>query len=397
MKPLLTFEGQSPRAKNLRILALVIAALALAWGAWYGLYAQYRISTDNAYVVGNVIQITPQTTGTILSIQADETDWVQAGQPLIKLDPTDAKLALEQARLDLVKAVRDTTGLFANTQSAKALLDAKEADAKRAHAEFERARDDVQRRSPLVQSGAVSQEEWQHAQTQLTAARNQEAAAQSAALAAREQWTAANSQTQGLDVTTHPNVERAAARVREAYLALARTDSKSPVNGHVAKRSAQVGQRVQPGTPLMSVVALDQIWVDANFKESQLANLRIGQAAELEADVYGHKVTYHGKVAGLGAGTGAAFALLPAQNATGNWIKVVQRVPVRIQLDAQEVQQNPLRVGLSMDVTVHTSDQNGKRLADAVRTEPVASTAIYDAQDAAAQADIQQIIANQLK
>jgi membrane fusion protein (multidrug efflux system) len=397
MKPLSTFEGASPRAKNLRILALVIAAVALTWGAWYGLYAQYRISTDNAYVVGNVIQITPQTTGTIMSIQADETDWVQAGQPLIKLDPTDAKLALEQARLDLIKAVRDTAGLFANAQSSKALLDAKEAEAKRAHAEFERARDDVQRRSQLVQSGAVSQEEWQHAQTQLAAARNQEAAAQSAALAAREQWTAANSQTQGLEVTTHPNVERAAARVREAYLALARTDLKSPVHGHVAKRSAQVGQRVQPGTPLMSVVALDQIWVDANFKESQLANLRIGQPAELEADVYGHKVTYHGKVAGLGAGTGAAFALLPAQNATGNWIKVVQRVPVRIQLDAQEVQQNPLRVGLSMDVTVQTSDQNGKRLADAVRTEPVASTAIYDAQDAAAQADIQQIIANQLK
>ena len=252
----------------------------------------------------------------------------------------------------------------------------------------------MQRRSPLLSSGAVSQEELQHAQTQLNSARNQDTAMQAAASAAREQWTAAKSQTEGLEVGTHPNVQRAAAHMREAYLAWVRTDLRAPVDGHVAKRAAQVGQRVQPGAPLMSVVALDQLWVDANFKESQLADLRIGQPAQLQADVYGHKVSYHGKVVGLGAGTGAAFALLPAQNATGNWIKVVQRVPVRIALNPQEVTQNPLRIGLSMEVIVDTSDQNGKRLADTPRHEAVASTTIFDAQDAAINAEIGQIIAD---
>jgi membrane fusion protein (multidrug efflux system) len=197
-------------------------------------------------------------------------------------------------------------------------------------------------------------------------------------------------------VNNHPNVARAAARLREAYLAYQRIDLKAPMDGHIAKRSVQVGQRVQAGTPLMTLVALNQLWVDANFKESQLEALRIGQPAELRADVYGQSVVFHGKVAGLGAGTGAAFALLPAQNATGNWIKVVQRVPVRIVLDPQELAEHPLRVGLSMDVTVDTADQSGRVVSDSTREGPVSATTIYDAQQTQADAEVARIIAANL-
>ena len=191
-------------------------------------------------------------------------------------------------------------------------------------------------------------------------------------------------------------MQRAAAKVREADLALQRIALVAPTDGHIAKRGVQLGQRVQAGAPLMTLVALDRLWVDANFKESQLQDLRIGQSAELEADVYGSKVTYHGKVEGLGAGTGAAFALLPAQNATGNWIKVVQRVPVRIALDPQELAAHPLRVGLSMNVTVDTQDQSGKSLADVPRTTPAAATEVFAAQEQAAQKRVDRIIAAHL-
>jgi len=214
--------------------------------------------------------------------------------------------------------------------------------------------------------------------------------------AAREQLAASQAQTEGTSVAEHPAVQRAAAKVREADLALQRIDLVAPIDGHIAKRGVQLGQRVQAGSPLMTLVALDRLWVDANFKESQLKDLRIGQDAELQADVYGSKVTYHGKVEGLGAGTGAAFALLPAQNATGNWIKVVQRVPVRIALDPQELAAHPLRVGLSMDVTVDTQDQGGKALADAPRSTPAASTAVFATQERAAQQRVDRIIAANL-
>ena len=214
--------------------------------------------------------------------------------------------------------------------------------------------------------------------------------------AAQEQLAASLTQTEGTSIEQHPNVLRAAARVREAYLAVQRAQLVAPLDGHVAKRGVQVGQRVQAGAPLMTLVALNDLWVDANFKESQLKTLRIGQPAELEADVYGTKVTYHGTVTGLGAGTGAAFALLPAQNATGNWIKVVQRVPVRIALDPKEVAEHALRVGLSMEVKVDTANQSGKALADTQRTAPVAATTVFDEQLKAADDDVARIIAANL-
>ena len=252
------------------------------------------------------------------------------------------------------------------------------------------------RRQPLVASGAVGQEEFKHATAQLAAARSSAEAARAAVLAAREQLASNQSLTEGIAVDQHPNVLRASARVREAYVALQRAELQAPVAGYVARRNVQLGQRVPAGSPLLSVIALDQVWVDANFKESQLKNLRIGQPVELSADVYGKNVKYHGTIDGLGAGTGAAFALLPAQNATGNWIKVVQRVPVRIALDPKEVAEHPLRVGLSMEVKVDTADQSGKTLADTQRTTPVAATAVFDEQFKAADDEVAHIIAANL-
>src|SRR3989344_4872387 len=358
-EPLTANEANTARRRGLTLIAAAVALVAIGWGGWHWANGRHVETTDNAYVAGNVVQITPQIGGTVVSIGADDTDYVKAGQLLVKLDPADARVALEQA-------------------------------------DAPRMQDDVNRRAPLMASGAVGKEEFQHATAQLAAAKSTVAAAQSAVLAAQEQLAASQTQTEGTSIEQHPNVQRASARVREAYLAVQRAQLVAPLDGHVAKRGVQVGQRVQAGAPLMTLVPLNDLWVDANFKESQLKTLRIGQPAELEADVYGTKVTYHGTVTGLGAGTGAAFALLPAQNATGNWIKVVQRVPVRIALDPKEVAEHPLRVGLSMEVKVDTADQSGKTLADTQRTTPVAATAVFDAQFKAADDEVAHIIAANL-
>lgn len=381
------------RRKGLQIIGGVVVAAALLWSVWYFVFSRHHATTDNAYVIGNVLQITPQVNGTVVSIEADETDFVKAGQALVKLDKADAKVALEQAQSQLAQTVREVRSLFTNSSALDAQVKLREADALRAEVELSRTQEDVNRRAPLVSTGAVSKEEFQHASAQLDAAKNSAQAAQAALNAAREQLKSGQTQTDGTSVKDHPNVARAAAKMREAYLAYQRSDVLAPTDGHIAKRSVQVGQRVQAGMPMMTMVALNQLWVDANFKESQLQELRIGQPAELLADVYGKNVVFHGKVAGLGAGTGAAFSLLPAQNATGNWIKVVQRVPVRILLDPQELSAHPLRVGLSMDVNVDTSDTSGKTLADVQRASPASATTIYDSLQAAADAEVQRIIA----
>ena len=396
MSELSSTDLNNARRRGLKIVAGTVALAGLAWGGWHWLHGRHHEVTDNAYVAGNVVQITPLVGGTVVAIQADDTDFVKAGQTLVRLDPADARVALQQAEAALAQTVREVRGLFANNATLAAQIQLREADLARVQADLSRAQEDYNRRSALVGDGAVGQEEFQHAKAQLSAAKSAVAAAQSGATAAREQLAASQTQTEGTTVEQHPNVQRAAAKVREAYLALQRADLVAPIDGHVAKRGVQVGQRVQAGAPLMTVVALNQLWVDANFKESQLEALRLGQPAELVADVYGQKVTFHGTVAGLGAGTGAAFALLPAQNATGNWIKVVQRVPVRIALDPKELAEHPLRVGLSMEVTVDTAEQDGKTLADAPRAQPVAATTVYEAQQAAADADVQRVIASAL-
>jgi len=382
MTELTPIEIADKRRRGLTLIACAVGAAALVWGGLHWFVGRHHIDTDNAYVVGNVLQITPQVNGTVLSIQADETDFVHAGQTLVKLDEVDARVALEQAQAQLAQSVRESRSLFANSASLIAQMSLRQAD-------FKRAQDDVNRRAPLVSSGAVSQEEFDHASAQL-------AIALSSLTVAKEQLNAAQTQTEGTTVEAHPGVLRSAAKLREAYLALQRVNVKAPIDGHVAKRGVQLGQRVQLGTPLMTMVALNQLWVDANFKESQLKELRIGQPAELQADVYGKNIVFHGKVLGLGAGTGAAFSLLPSQNATGNWIKVVQRVPVRIALDPQELAAHPLRVGLSMDVMVDTSDQSGKILSDVIHEGNVAATGIYESQQVAADAEVARIIAAHL-
>jgi len=388
--------GNPARKKALTAVAAAVAVAGIAYGAYYALVLNHYEHTDNAYVQGNVVQLTPQVGGTVLAINADDTDFVKAGQVIVKLDPADAQVALDQAEAQLAQTVREVRTLFANNATLKAQIALREADLARAQSEVARAQDDVSRRSPLLATGAVGKEEFNHANSQLTAAKSAVMAAQSATLAAREQLTSNQALTDNTSVEQHPNVLRASARVREAYLAVKRADLAAPVDGYIAKRSVQLGQRVQAGAPLMSVIALKQVWVDANFKESQLKNLRIGQPVTLTADMYGNKVEYHGKVDGLGAGTGAAFALLPAQNATGNWIKVVQRLPVRVALDAQEVAAHPLRVGLSMQARVDVSDTSGKTLADAPRSSGVAQNTVGEASHADADAEVRKIIAANL-
>ena len=389
-------ESTTARRRGLTLIAIALGVSGLAWGGWHWLHGRHQENTDNAYVAGNVVQITPQVGGTVVAIQADDTDFVKAGQVLVKLDAADASIALEQAEAQLAQTVREVRTLFANNSTLQAQVQLREADLSRSQTDLARAQEDSQRRAPLVASGAIGKEEFQHALAQASAAKSTVMAAQSAVMAAKEQLSASQTQTEGTSVPQHPSVQRAAAKVREAYLALQRVELLAPTDGHIAKRGVQLGQRVQAGAPLMTLVALNQLWVDANFKENQLQSLRMGQAAEMEADVYGTKVVYHGKVVGLGAGTGAAFALLPAQNATGNWIKVVQRVPVRIALDAKDLAEHPLRVGLSMDVSVDTQDQSGKTLADSPRSSPAAVTTVFESQQRAADQRVERIIAAHL-
>ena len=387
-----------PRRRRTALLAIagVVGLGAVAAGVYWALVLNHYESTDNAYVQGNLVQITPQVGGTVLAIYADDTDQVKAGAPLVRLDAADAQVALDQAKAQLAQTVREVRVMYANNATLSAQIALRESEVTRVNADLERAQDDLNRRAPLVATGAVGKEEFDHAASQLAALKSGLASAQSALVAAREQLASNQSMTDGVAVERHPNVQRAAARVREAWLALARASLPAPVDGVVAKRSVQVGQRVAAGAPLMTLVPLSDLWVDANFKEGQLRKLRIGQPATLEADVYGRKVEYHGKVVGLGAGTGSAFSLLPAQNATGNWIKVVQRVPVRIVLDPKELAANPLRIGLSMEVKVDVGNTGGHQLSEVVRSAPVAQTSVFDHLNADADAEVRRIIAANL-
>jgi len=359
-------NGLPPEGRRARALVLLFAVFILAgiaYAVYWTLVARYIESTDDAYVGGNLVQITPQVPGTVLAIGADDTDYVKAGQTLVELDQADARVALDQAEAALARSVSQVRNLIATTAAIEASVALRQT-------ELERAQADLARRAPLAASGALPAEELQHA-------RDTVAGGRAALNAAERQLAAHKTLIDRTSVEIHPEVQGAAARLREAYLAFARTALPAPVSGIVAKRSVQVGQRVNPGTPLMAVIPLDQVWVDANFKERQLLHLRPGQAVKLRADIYGSAVEFHGKVAGFGAGTGSAFALLPPQNATGNWIKVVQRVPVRIALDPAELAKHPLQLGLSMQVEVDTHERAGELRSKTVRTEPVYQTKAY--------------------
>jgi membrane fusion protein (multidrug efflux system) len=384
------------RKRLLSLIALVVVVLGIGYGVWYFLVGAHYESTDDAYVAGNVVQVTPQVAGTVIAIRADDTDIVKQGQDLVILDPSDARVALDQAEAQLAQTVREVRTVYANNGTLSANIATRQADTIKARSALVRAEDDYQRRAELTASGAVSKEELQHVQTELDSAKSALAAAEASVQAAKEQLASNQVSTDGITVAQHPNVLRAAARVREAYLALERGTLPAPVSGQVAKRGVQLGQRVAPGTPLMAIVPLDRLWVDANFKEVQLRKMRIGQPVTLEADLYGGKVEYKGRIVGLSAGTGSAFSLLPAQNATGNWIKVVQRVPVRIEFDPKELSDHPLRIGLSVVAKVDTSNQDGEQIASVKRVEPAYQTEAFAPDTHAADALINGIVAANL-
>jgi membrane fusion protein, multidrug efflux system len=375
-------QTQAP-AKRKLLLSLLAATVVVA-GAGYGTYyyttGRFYQSTDDAYVNGNLVQLTPQVSGTVIAVNADDTQIVKQGAPVVTLDGADAKVALENAEATLGQTVRQVSGLYVDNDFYAATVAQRQAD-------LVRANDDLKRRQAVAETGAVSGEDIAHARDAVTSA-------QAALDAARQQAEANHALTDRTSIEQHPNVQAAASKVRDAYLNYARDTLPAPVTGYVARRSVQVGQRVAPGTPLMAIVPLDGVWVDANFKEGQLRHMRIGQPVTLTADVYGSSVKYHGRVVGFSAGTGAAFAVLPAQNATGNWIKVVQRLPARIQLDQNELTAHPLRIGLSMQVDVNTHDETGAQLGAATNTSY--RTDVFAEYGADADAEIARIIAQNM-
>ncbi|MGE6823980.1 HlyD family efflux transporter periplasmic adaptor subunit [Pseudomonas soli] len=353
------------KAWLLALLLILILASAGTW-AWYSLVGRWHESTDDAYVNGNVVEITPLVSGTVTSIGADDGDLVHAGQVLLRFDPADSEVALQAAEAKLARTVRQVRGLYSNVDSLKAQLQTRQA-------ELQKAQQDYNRRKVLADSGAIAAEEVAHSRDDLTVA-------QAAVNSARQQLNTSSALVDDTVVSSHPEVMAAAADLRQAYLDHARTTLVAPVTGYVAKRTVQLGQRLQPGTATMAVIPLDEVWVDANFKETQLRDMRIGQPVEITADLYGSEVTYSGTVDSLGAGTGSAFALLPAQNATGNWIKIVQRVPVRIHLAPEQLKSHPLRIGLSTVAEVDLHDQSGPALAQQPPQQASYTTEVYDRQ-----------------
>ncbi|MHC8332407.1 HlyD family secretion protein [Pseudomonas sp. LB3P25] len=373
-------DTSNPRKRKVMLVVLAIVVVLAGVGVWgyHEFYGRWNESTDDAYVNGNVVEITPLVTGTVVSIGADDGDLVHEGQVLINFDPNDAEVGLQSAQANLARTVRQVRGLYSNVDGMKAQVNAQQA-------EVQKAQDNFNRRKNLAAGGAISQEELSHARDDLTSAQN--------ALAnAKQQLKTTSALVDDTVVSSHPDVMSAAAQLRQAYLNNSRSTLIAPVTGYVAKRSVQLGQRVQPGTALMAVIPLDQLWIDANFKETQLRDMRIGQPVDIEADLYGSDVKFSGTIDSLGAGTGSAFALLPAQNATGNWIKIVQRVPVRIHINAEELAKHPLRVGLSTQVDVNLRDQSGPVLAQQPPQKASFSTNVYDRQLAEADAMITQLI-----
>lgn len=370
------------RRRALLILATVVALAGIGWTLYYFTVARWHQDTEDAYVQGNIVSITPQTTGTVVGINVEDGMKVSAGQVLVQLDPNDARVAYEQSVANLANTVRQVRGLYSSVDTAQADIAARQVA-------VQQARADVSRRSGLVATGAVSAEELAHARTQLQAA-------EAALSSSRGTLSRNRALVDATTVADQPQVQAAAAQLRQAYLNLQRAAIVSPVSGYVARRSVQLGQRVQPGAPMMTIVPLEQVWVEANFKETQLKGMRLGQPVELTSDVYGDDVVYTGRLTSLGLGTGSAFSLLPAQNASGNWIKIVQRVPVRIEVDPKQLAAHPLRLGMSMSVDVAIREQDGAVLPAAVANKPLLTTRAYAEQLQDADALIEKIVGENL-
>jgi membrane fusion protein (multidrug efflux system) len=360
---------KAQRRKWLTRLAIAVAVIALCYAAWYFLVGRNHVSTDNAYVNAEVAQVTPLISGQAIAVGVKDTQAVKRGDVLVKLDPSNQQIAVAQAEAELAEARRKFRQNVATNASLSAQVQARGADITQARAqmtaaqaEFEKARIDLQRRQALSGNGAVSGEElssarqaYESARAQLARAQAGIAQAQATQTAAQGEYEANDALVRGSSEDTDPAVQAAKAKLNAAQLDLERTVIRAPIDGTVTKRQVQLGQRVAQGTPIMTIVPLNQVYIDANFKERQLKRVEIGMPATATADIYGGSVTYHGKVAGIAGGTGASQALIPAQNATGNWIKVVQRLPVRIELDPKEVAEHPLRIGLSMEVEIDVS------------------------------------------
>lgn len=365
------------RRRALTVVAILLLLAAAVWGVFHFLLAKPEQETDDAYVAGDVVSITARDAGTVLAIHADNTQTVKTGQPLIDLDAATADVGLASAEAELARAVRATRSDFSKLGETGAAV-------VQAQAELARAQNDLARRRGAAAQGAISGEELSHAADQV------KVAAATLALARSQQAQSRNGVV-GTTVANNPAVLAAIAAYRKAAITRSHMHVIAPIDGVVAQRTVQLGQQVAAGMPLMAVVPLDRVWVDANFRETQLRDLRVGQPATVTADMYGKSLVFHGKVVGLGAGSGNAFALLPPQNASGNWIKITQRVPVRIALDRRELQRNPLRVGLSVATVVDTADQSGTMVG-------APATAAYkgiasDSGGSQVEAKIQQIIA----
>lgn len=351
--------SKKKRSRKVALLTLtaIFVIIGVAYLIYWFLVLRHFQETDDAYVAGNQVQIMAQVSGSVTDVNFDSTDFVKKGDTLVVLDPTDAEQAFKRAKTALANSVRQTHQMVINSKQYQANVALRQTQLNQVQA-------DLKRRVILGKVDAIGREDLQHAHDAVDSAKAQ-------LDVAIQQLNANQAMVLNTPVAQQPQVLQAAARVRDAWLSLQRTKIVSPVDGYVSRRSVQLGQQINPATALMAVVPADHVWVDANFKETQLANMRIGQSATVVSDMYGDDIVYHGKVVGMDMGTGGAFSLLPAQNATGNWIKVVQRLPVRIELDNNEVKQHPLRIGLSALVKVDTQNLDGLILADKVRSEPL--------------------------
>ncbi|MEW6575024.1 EmrA/EmrK family multidrug efflux transporter periplasmic adaptor subunit [Sphingorhabdus sp.] len=367
--PEVSASRRATRKKWLRRLVVMLAIVGVGWAAWYYLVARNHVSTDNAYVNAQMAQVTPLVAGSAIAVLVEDTQQVKAGDVLVRLDQANAKIAVAQAEADLAAArrrfgqtVATNSALSAQVDSSSAGLLQAQAQLRTAQAEFDKARIDLRRREAVAASGAISGEELTQARKSfatasaaLEAARGGISEVASARRVAQGQLAANDALVRGSSVDTDPAVRAARARLDAALLDLQRTEIRAPISGVVSRLQVQIGQRLNPGQTIMTIVPLERLYVDANFKESQLGRVRIGMPVELTSDLYGGDVVYRGKVVGLAGGTGSSMAVIPAQNATGNWIKTVQRLPVRIELDPAELRQHPLRVGLSMEVEIDVS------------------------------------------
>ena len=378
-----TLESAAPaaaptngRRRNILLLiAVIFIVLGLLWGTYWVLVLAKREQTDDAYVNGNKVVISAQVSGTVIAVLADDTQLVEAGQVLVRLDPVDAETGLSRTSSSLAQTVRQVRQEKSTADQYDSLIETRRLELARAVA-------DLAKREPLLADRAIAPEEVRHGRESVELAR-------AALTQAVRQSTASHALVDGTPVEDNPAVLQAKAAYRDAWIAAQRNAVVAPVSGYVAERSVQLGQHIQAGQALMTVIPLNSLWVDANFKEVQLRHLRIGQPAQVRSDLYGGSSLFHGHVEGMSAGTGAAFALLPPQNASGNWIKVVQRVPVRIQIDESDLVKSPLRVGLSTTVTVDTTNRDGRVLPREAAHTPVGDTRVYaqDLDKANAEAD----------